>query len=149
MPTLPTYTKCLHLGCKNHKSKLNGFCMEHGGRDVKTIEATDERREFNALYATPFWKSTRRRQLSKQPLCQACLSFGIVAPAAHVDHVFPWSRFGKQAFYVNIFQSLCHGCHTTKTSLEQKGVFRYYKGEAYTDYKKVDYQAVAVDNSCG
>lgn len=148
MPTIPTYTKCNQLGCKNERSKLNGFCMEHGGKDVKTVEVTDERKQYNSIYQTPFWRSTRSRQLSIQPLCQACLSYGIVTPAAHVDHVFPWTRYGKQAFYANVFQSLCHSCHTVKTSLEQKGIFRHYGGSKPSDYGEQDYLRLTTAN-CG
>ena len=68
------------------------------------------------------------RQLSMQPLCQSCLTRGIVTPATEVDHVFPWRRIGPQAFYRNLFQSLCHDCHSSKTQDERRGVFIHWVG---------------------
>lgn len=55
--------------------------------------------------------------------------------ALHVDHVFPWRRFGEQAFRRNIFQSLCQGHHSYKTGLEQRGIYEAYtdKVEQFTD----------------
>jgi hypothetical protein len=52
-----------------------------------------------------------------------------------VDHVFPWRRFGEQAFRRNIFQSLCQGHHSHKTGLEQRGIYEAYgeKVEQFTD----------------
>ena len=51
------------------------------------------------MYQTKHWKQLRASQLSRQPLCQSCLSRGIVNSAKHIDHVFPWSWIGKDAFY--------------------------------------------------
>ena len=146
MPTLPTFTKCASLGCKNTKSRLNGFCLEHGGKDVYKEIRTKERDAFNAMYQTRHWKQIRTTQLSKQPLCQSCLSRGIVASAKHIDHLFPWSWIGKDAFYRNIFQSLCHECHSHKTSLEQSGIFMHYVGNKPIEYKLNDYQLVMASN---
>jgi len=120
MPTAPYNTKCQQLGCKNPRSKLNSHCTDHGGKEYVS-------RETNSVYSTPAWKSIRQTQLSKQPLCQACLIDGRVEQAEHVDHVFPWTQIGKHSFMRNIFQSLCHSCHSIKTNKEKKGVFEYYQ----------------------
>lgn len=61
--------------------------------------------------------------------------------AEAVDHVFPWKSWGPNAFRVNIFQSLCAPCHSRKTALELRGVFRHYTGGAFTDYTPPDYPA--------
>ena len=119
MPYTPVSTKCQHLGCQNPKSKLNGYCHDHGGRDYSA-------RESDSVYQTPAWRSVRQRQLSIQPLCQGCLSRGRVEAAKHVDHVFPWRQIGKQAFLRNIFQSLCPECHSYKSGQEKHGVFEHY-----------------------
>ena len=146
MPSVPIYTKCAFLGCKNTKSKFNSFCIEHGGRDVYKEIRTKERDAFNAMYQTKHWKQTRASQLSRQPLCQSCLSRGIVTSAKHIDHVFPWSWIGKDAFYRNLFQSLCHECHSHKTSMEQDGVFIHYLSPKPIEYKLIDYPLVMADN---
>ena len=61
--------------------------------------------------------------------------------------MFPWRQLGRQAFYLNLFQSLCHDCHSHKTQEERKGkVLHYTKGIVMT-YRVVDYsQVIGVDN---
>ena len=146
MPTLPSNTKCASLGCKNNRSKLNSFCLEHGGKDIYKEQRTEKRVAFNAMYQTSHWRQVRLTQLSRQPLCQACLSRGIVASAKHVDHLFPWSWIGESAFFRNIFQSLCHECHSHKTSLEQEGIIMHYGTTPPTEYKLNDYALVMAMN---
>ena len=109
------------LGCKQPKSKLNSYCLDHGGKEY-TIKQ-------DGAYDTKLWKTTRRRQLSLQPLCQACLSKGIITAAHHVDHVFPWRQIGAHAFMQNILQSLCVEHHSYKTGKEKHGVILYWSQE--------------------
>lgn len=142
MPSVPSQTKCLELGCNNPRSRYNGYCIEHGGRDVNTQTHTKERKAFNSVYQTKFWRVTRVIQFTKQPLCQCCLTRGIVTQAEHVDHVFPWAQIGRRAFENNIFQSLCQSCHSHKTSMEAKGFAIYYHDGiehrfAISDYHRV------------
>jgi len=138
MPSLPTYTKCSQLGCKNSRSKLNTFCMDHGG---KNYTVGDERTAFKSMYQSSLWKQIRQTQLSKQPLCQACLLSGRVSQANHVDHLFAWASIGKAAFSHNVWQSLCMECHSVKTGLEKQGIYRHYV-EPLKDYTINDYQYV-------
>ena len=146
MPTIPTYTKCSILGCKNSKSRFNSFCMEHGGRDTynhQRYNSDAERKARNEKYQTRQWQKLRQIQLSKQPLCQACLINNIVTPAKHIDHVFPWAQIDPSAFYHNLFQSLCVAHHSEKTALEQKGIYRHY-ASVIKDFTKGDYQRIRV-----
>lgn len=139
MPSVPTATKCAELGCKNQRSRLNRFCLQHGGRDTNTQVATEERKAFNSIYQTSFWRKQRIIQLTKQPLCECCMTRGIITPAIHVDHVFPWARIGKDAFKRNLFQSLCQPCHSHKTSLEARGRIMYYHEGIAHEYALHDY----------
>jgi len=144
MPTVPNNTKCSVLGCKNVKSKHNSFCLEHGGRDTynhKRYDNSQKRKEQMAMYNTAQWQTLRQIQLSTEPLCASCLSQGIVTQAKHIDHVFPWQHIGQVAFYINLFQSLCTSCHSSKTSLEQRGIYRKY-GSPNKDYSIMDYTRV-------
>jgi len=147
MPTQPSNTKCSMLACKNPRAKLSARCTEHGGLDTKVIKRTEDRANFNGIYNTASWQRKRALQLSQQPLCQGCLSIGIVKGANHVDHLFSWSAIGMDAFYRNIFQSLCHHCHSSKTLLERDGIYRHYRvgGEPFKDYKIDDYQFVLMN----
>ena len=146
MPTIPKLTKCLTLGCREERSKFNAYCMGHGGRDTfdhKRWNSSEKRRLSNDRYQTTQWRKLRQIQLSKHPLCAACLSEGKIAQAIHIDHLFPWSQVGDDAFYINIFQSLCHSCHSIKTSLEQRDIYRHY-GIPTKDYRMSDYSSVMV-----
>ena len=96
-------------------------------------------REVNSVYQTPAWRSLRQRQLSIQPLCQACLCRGRVEAAKHVDHVFPWKQIGKGSFLKNIFQSLCPECHSYKTGQEKAGVFEHYTSTGVEKLTAHDY----------
>lgn len=147
MPTIPKFTKCLHLGCKEERSKFNAYCMGHGGRDTfdhKRHNNTADRKAFNTKYNTAQWRKLRQIQLSKHPLCASCLSEGKIVQAEHIDHLFPWSSIGEKAFYINVFQSLCASCHSIKTTLEQRGVYRHF-GIPTRDYKLSDYARVVKD----
>ena len=141
MPTYPHNTKCAELGCNDPRSRMNSFCLKHGGRDNLPARDTD------SVYQTPAWRTIRQRQLSMQPLCQACLSRGRVEAANHVDHVFAWKHIGKHAFLNNIFQSLCHADHSHKTGLEKQGVYIHYTPDGERTYSKHDYAYVTQQNS--
>jgi len=136
MPTLPSNTLCAAFNCKELRSRMNTFCLAHGGKDSSppTLD--------HAHYRSPAWRSIRRRQLSLQPLCQACLTRGHVCAAEHVDHLFPWRAIRDGAFLNNIFQSLCQPCHSHKTGQEQKGIIEHYKDGNTIAYVLGDYAFV-------
>ena len=134
MPTLPTYTKCIELGCKEQRIGKSSFCEKHGIRK----EVSQERWDRQQQYKSPFWKQTKRIQLSRSPLCVSCLLAGRVCQANVVDHVFPWAQIGDHAFTNNLFQSLCVECHSHKTVLEQKGIVEHYTNKT-TTYSLSDY----------
>ena len=148
MPFMPANAKCASLGCKNNRSRLSTFCLDHGGKDTYTIKQTKNRRDFNSMYDTKGWKSLRAAQLSRQPICQSCILMGHVRSAIHVDHVFSWSAIGKEAFFRNVFQLLCSECHSHKTALERMNVYRHYNGKEI-DYHIEDYSAVMAMSGLG
>ena len=140
MPTVPTNPKCGTLGCRNPRTKYSSMCEEHGGKtkiDYKRY-LTKERREVNKYYNTPQWVSFRQRQLSTHPLCACCLLKGKYVQANDIDHVFPWRKIGEEAFYINVFQSLCKSCHTSKTSWEKAGFIKHYTDRENT-YRMDEY----------
>ena len=144
MPVMPRNTKCAQLGCKNDRSKLSQYCIDHGGRDTHRPEKSEDRQEFNSMYSDSAWRKLRQTQLSRQPLCQGCMMDKRIESASEVDHVFSWSHIGKQAFFNNKFQSLCKSCHTLKTGLERKGIYRYYHDGVMTDYTLSDYKTICM-----
>lgn len=148
MPTVPRNEKCSHLGCKNPRTRYGGQCIDHGGSDTQRTYINADRREAMSLYDTGAWQKMRARQLSVHPLCQSCLINGHVRQATDIDHVFPWRRLGKEAFYANLLQSLCHECHSSKTALERQGICRHYEGQI-KDYAIDDYYGVTLSHRLG
>ena len=143
MPTYPSNSKCSHLGCKEQRSRLNTFCKAHGGMDSFM---SDKRKEHSKEYQGRTWRRIRLLQLSKHPICQGCMLHGRITQSYHVDHLFPWTSLGKEAFTYNIFQSLCVECHSYKTSMERKGVVIYF-GNALYEFKLTDYSMVMAEYS--
>jgi 5-methylcytosine-specific restriction protein A len=145
VPTVPSNPKCSTLGCKNHKARFSSLCAEHGGRDTfnsKQYNNTDKRRLASDKYSTAQWRTFRQIQLSQYPLCASCKHDGIITAAQHVDHIFPWQQIGEHAFTHNIYQSLCQSCHSSKTTLEQQGIFRRY---GVRDYNLLDYSIIVAN----
>jgi 5-methylcytosine-specific restriction protein A len=135
MPTAPLNTKCRELGCKNEKTSRSTFCNDHGGA------ITEKGKENSKLYSTAFWKKQRIIQLSKKPLCAACLLEGKVVQALHIDHVFP-HRQDQSKFRSNLFQSLCQPHHSLKTQDENEGKYLYYSDNGLITYTDADYGQV-------
>jgi 5-methylcytosine-specific restriction protein A len=138
MPSIPK-TQCAEYQCKCPSIKGSVYCVDH----APVTKTSEDRKAFSAHYKTSAWLSIRKRQLSTQPLCQACLLDGYVTSANHVDHVFPWSAIGEHSFNRNLFQSLCETHHGVKSGLEKKGVFRHYV-QPIKDYTTQDYSYVMV-----
>ncbi len=90
------------------------------------------------LYGQRVWEKIRASQLSRQPLCGRCQSEGKITAANHVDHVFPHRR-DPAKFRLNLFQSLCAGCHTLKTQDESKGIYLHYTAHGVVQYTDDDY----------
>lgn len=139
MPVVPNNTKCGDLGCNNARSKYSRFCIDHGGRDTPRYYTNEARAEAHRMYDTAQWKRLRRIKLSENPICAGCLTEGRVTPSVEVDHVFPWRQLGKQAFYLNRFQCLCHEHHSMKTQQEKRGIMLYWSDLGKSEYCLADY----------
>ena len=137
MPSVPTNKKCVFLGCQGQKIFASNFCAEHATKKSAKYKANEK------LYNSKAWKDTRTAMKSKFPLCGACLIEGKVTSTEHIDHVIPHRR-DSDRFLVNLFQGLCGPCHTQKTLLESKGIYRHYTNEGIIDYKDSDYQHLIV-----
>ena len=144
MPVAPYNALCSHLGCKNPRSKFNSLCVEHGGRDTQRFYSNDERKAAKTLYDTTAWKRKRIVELSRHPMCAACLCDGRYTPATEVDHVFAWRHIGKEAFLANAFQSLCHDHHSMKTQQEKRGVYLHWVNGVQYERTLGDYKMFTV-----
>lgn len=132
MPTVPKSTKCNELGCTASKVNGSAFCSKHGG------ERSDKRKANTKLYGSGDWQKVRARQLSATPLCQRCMLDNKVRAAEHIDHVFP-HRQDKAKFRLNLYQSLCHACHTLKGKQERRGIYEHYTAHGLVTYTDADY----------
>jgi 5-methylcytosine-specific restriction endonuclease McrA len=72
-------------------------------------------------YTTQRWQRLRGHKLRVNPLCGACLTFGIIEPATAVDHKKPISTGGDPYPALEQLTSLCTSCHSLKTVCEQRG----------------------------
>ena len=65
------------------------------------------------------WQRAREGYLAKHPWCAACAKRGRQELATLVDHVIPHK--GEKALFWDSdnWQSLCHGCHSSKTAKER------------------------------
>ena len=136
MPSVPTSKKCNFFGCKAEKVLGTYSCADHGAK------RSDNYKENAKLYNSTAWKKKRIAMMSKYPLCACCLLEGRVVPTAHIDHVIPHKRL-QERFLVNIFQGLCAACHTQKTTLEKKGIYRHYTENGIIDYTDSDANIIA------
>jgi len=141
MPTQPR-PQCALYRCKQPTTPGSSLCVDHAPppRVNQTKRANDRE------YKTRVWQTIRAGQLSKQPLCQSCQLAGRVTLGDHVDHVIGWRTIGPGAFVNNQFQTLCAPCHSVKTGLEQRGVFRHYTDRGAIDYTPGDWPRLMADN---
>ena len=80
-------------------------------------------------YSTQRWQRLRRHKLREQPLCEACMQWGLIEPANVVDHKKPISAGGKPYPPLAELASVCESCHNAKSRAEQMGESRwFYKG---------------------
>ena len=129
MPTMPR-AQCATYHCKAPARPGSVHCVEH----APPARVNHAKRETDREYKTATWATIRARELTRQPLCQSCMLAGRVSAGAHVDHVAPWKRLGGWAFTVGPFQTLCAPCHSVKTGLETRGIFRHYAETGIVDY---------------
>lgn len=82
---------------------------------TKEYDKNYRNKESDKFYHSREWKRVRGLQLHRQPLCKECLQ-----PATIVDHIVEIKDGGAKLSLSNL-QSLCTGCHNTKT-LKQKQI---------------------------
>lgn len=98
--------------------------MAQGSRSQASREYELRRRAtkpWRKWYTTPQWQSLRANQLSKQPLCERCLSRGIVTRATVAHHIEPHK--GNPTLFYNPanLASSCKSCHDIDEQRIEKG----------------------------
>lgn len=69
-----------------------------------------EQKPWRALYSTARWKACRADQLQRQPLCERCMSRGIVTPATVAHHTIRHNG-DEELFFNGPLASSCSDCH--------------------------------------
>jgi hypothetical protein len=103
--------KCAHPGCEELVHK--GRCKKHSSRSFRDAHIPERQR----LYNDPRWKKIRAAQLAKEPWCARHLEQGYYVAATDVDHK-ERHEGDLTKFFEGPFESLCHSCHSRKTSVE-------------------------------
>lgn len=102
-------------------SKIDGNLNNH---DLLNIRVKNNRPHYVKWYKTAAWAKLRKKQLSKQPLCEFCLEKGIISAADTVDHKVPHRGNMDLFFDIGNLQSLDKSCHSSqKQRLEKSGEF--------------------------
>ena len=79
--------------------------------------------QHRKVYDTLRWRRVRELQLSRQPLCEACLAAGFTVAASVVDHKIPLSECGiEKAFDLDNLRSLCKPCHDVRTGSDKRRI---------------------------
>lgn len=99
----------------------SGYCDKHKEYRSPKQEPKDRGQKVaNPFYSSKRWRRVRKKKLSRQPLCEHCLCWGLITPAKIVDHRTPIDQGGEK-FDLNNTQSLCVGCHNEKTAKDGRG----------------------------
>ena len=83
----------------------------------KELPYKHENNVSGKYYNTKQWKNLRNYYIRRNPLCEICLSKGIVKPANEVHHKRPFllGRTDEERWQLltdeDNLQSLCYACH--------------------------------------
>ena len=127
MPVRPPRT-CATPGCLS-LAFGGGLCDKHfeeskarreAQRQVYQAESDKKRGSAASRGYDHRWKAYRASFLTKNPLCVACSSKGLVEAAKIVDHITPHNQDSKLFWDKQNHQGLCVPCHTNKTLAEMR-----------------------------
>ena len=72
-----------------------------------------------AIYTSSRWLRLREQYVAQNPLCEDCLSRGIVTEGNDVDHIVE-IKDGGDPFDIKNLRHLCTSCHRHKTGQEMR-----------------------------
>ena len=115
---------CSTIGCPSLTGCVSTLCILKKQGVHKAPETDiDHRGNYSRknAYNSTRWRKVRSSQLSKEPLCQRCLSYDITTIGKDVDHVEPHRGNPRLMWDAINLQTLCHSCHSHKTGHEKQG----------------------------
>ena len=113
---------------------INRKYLHTNRRTTKKAINTVNRIDYSVYYRSHLWHDLRNSYIREHPLCEECLSNGIIKPAEEVHHKTPFSQGANAEERWELFldmdnlQSLCHDCHKEKH--KAIGLFGRKKDEA-------------------
>lgn len=115
---MPIVRPCRFPGCPQRTA--DGYCEKHQHLRPQPWGSAHGTRRPNARqrgYTSEWTTRIQPAKLAADPLCEQCKRRGIVKLATEVDHITSLANGGTHD-WANL-QSLCHACHTAKTSRER------------------------------
>ena len=87
------------------------------------------------FYSLSKWRKLRKYKIDANPICELCGQYGIINPAAIVDHIISRDVAPELELELDNLQSLCEdysggsNCHAKKTAQTRnvKTIVDYYK----------------------
>ena len=96
----------------------------------KQRNPSNNRIERQKIYNTDRWHKLRASKLMQSPLCEVCLSKGVITPAFHIHHIDSFMNYEgmkrkEVAYNPDNLMSICEQCHIYYIIiLFQKRVFK-------------------------
>ena len=109
---------CKYPLCPNRAEQSSSYCKKH--KQPASQQEIYRHSHDNKVYGNTVWRRLRRIKLNANPLCEICLSRGIVVQASQVDHIKPVKDYPELKLVYENLQSLCETCHSKKTREENK-----------------------------
>lgn len=69
-----------------HINILNTMPTINLNRNKRKIQPSNRRKERQLIYNTPEWKKLSKAFKMANPLCQRCLTNGVIKEAKHIHH---------------------------------------------------------------
>lgn len=96
-------------------------CQRCATLTQREYDDTPVRQESQSFYKSKAWRTLRDAYISEHPLCVRCLAYGRLRTGKIVDHKRPRSERPELELEWGNLQTLCHGCHNTKTAEDTRG----------------------------
>ena len=82
----------------------------------KQRNPSNNRIERQKIYNTDRWHKLRASKLMQSPLCEVCLSKGVITPAFHAHHIDSFMNYEgmkrkEVAYNPDNLMSICEQCH--------------------------------------
>ena len=83
----------------------------------KQHNPSNNRIERQKIYNTDRWHKLRASKLMRSPLCEVCLSKGVITPAFHAHHIDSFMNYKgmkrkEVAYNPDNLMSICEQCHS-------------------------------------